>query len=78
MIHMDSKAESTQVKNSSNYYLKMIEKLKNKCVYNGEDECNCKKCQCIRRNRNSAKESQRKKRDALEKIGPLREAYDEL
>ena len=31
-------------KNSSNYYLKMIEKLKNKCVYNGEENCNCKKC----------------------------------
>ncbi|CAD8169974.1 unnamed protein product [Paramecium octaurelia] len=66
------------VKNSSNYYLKMIEKLKNKCVYNGEEECNCKKCQCIRRNRNSAKESQKKKREALEKIGPLQDEYDKI
>ncbi|CAD8112759.1 unnamed protein product [Paramecium primaurelia] len=67
-----------QVKNSSNYYLKMIEKLKNKCVYNGEEECNCKKCQCIRRNRNSAKESQKKKREALEKLGPLQDEYNKL
>lgn len=49
----------------------MIQKLKSKCVYNGEDQCECKKCQCIRRNRNSARESQKKKREALEKIGPL-------
>lgn len=67
-----------QVKNSSNYYLKMIEKLKSKCVYNGEEECNCKKCQCIRRNRNSAKESQKKKREALEKLGPLQDEFDKL
>ncbi|CAD8196185.1 unnamed protein product [Paramecium octaurelia] len=67
-----------QLKNSSNYYLKMIEKLKNKCVYNGEEECNCKKCQCIRRNRNSAKESQKKKREALEKIGPLQDEFNKL
>ncbi|CAK84554.1 unnamed protein product (macronuclear) [Paramecium tetraurelia] len=70
--------EQQPVKNSSNYYLKMIEKLKNKCVYNGEEECNCKKCQCIRRNRNSAKESQKKKREALEKIGPLQDEYDKI
>ncbi|CAK61900.1 unnamed protein product (macronuclear) [Paramecium tetraurelia] len=67
-----------QLKNSSNYYLKMIEKLKSKCVYNGEEECNCKKCQCIRRNRNSAKESQKKKREALEKIGPLQDEFNKL
>ncbi|CAD8120931.1 unnamed protein product [Paramecium sonneborni] len=67
-----------KVKNSSNYYLKMIDKLKNKCVYNGEEECNCKKCQCIRRNRNSAKESQKKKREALEKIGPLQDEFNRL
>ncbi|CAD8175158.1 unnamed protein product [Paramecium octaurelia] len=72
------KQEVAPVKNSSNYYLKMIEKLKNKCVYNGEEICNCKKCQCIRRNRNSANESQRKKREALEKIGPLRDSFEEL
>ncbi|CAD8191463.1 unnamed protein product [Paramecium pentaurelia] len=70
--------EQQPVKNSSNYYLKMIEKLKNKCVYNGEEECNCKKCLCIRRNRNSAKESQKKKREALEKIGPLQDEYDKI
>lgn len=44
MIQMEKIPENTPLKNSSNYYLKMIEKLKNKCVYNGEDECNCKKC----------------------------------
>ncbi|CAD8063628.1 unnamed protein product [Paramecium primaurelia] len=75
---LNVKKESAPVKNTSNYYLKMIEKLKNKCVYNGEEICNCKKCQCIRRNRNSANESQRKKRDALEKIGPLQDAFEEL
>ncbi|CAD8163603.1 unnamed protein product [Paramecium octaurelia] len=78
MIQQDRYNDNSQAKNSSNYYLKMIEKLKNKCVYNGEEECNCKKCQCIRRNRNSAKESQRKKREALDKIGPLQDAYEEL
>ncbi|KAM3129726.1 hypothetical protein pb186bvf_018117 [Paramecium bursaria] len=70
--------DNKQFKNSSNYYLKMIEKLKNKCVYNGEETCECKKCQCIRRNRNSAKESQKKKREALEKIGPLQDQYEQI
>ncbi|CAD8154675.1 unnamed protein product [Paramecium octaurelia] len=78
MVQVNGKQEADPVKNSSNYYLKMIERLKNKCVYNGEENCNCKKCQCIRRNRNSANESQRKKREALEKIGPLQDAFEEL
>lgn len=44
-INTNNAGDIASVKNSSNYYLKMIEKLKNKCVYNGEDQCNCKKCQ---------------------------------
>lgn len=32
----------------------------------------------IRRNRNSAKESQKKKREALEKIGPLQDQYEKM
>ncbi|CAD8055978.1 unnamed protein product [Paramecium primaurelia] len=78
IIQVNEKQEIKPLKNSSNYYLKMIERLKNKCVYNGEENCNCKKCQCIRRNRNSANEAQRKKREALEKIGPLQDAFEEL
>ncbi|CAD8079380.1 unnamed protein product [Paramecium sonneborni] len=74
----NEKQETQIIKNSSNYYLRMIEKLKNKCVYNGEQNCSCKKCQCVRRNRNSANESQRKKREALEKIGPLQDAFEEI
>ena len=30
---------------SSNYYLKTMDKLLNKCVFNGDDKCECKKCQ---------------------------------
>ncbi|KAL4442831.1 hypothetical protein ABPG74_010720 [Tetrahymena malaccensis] len=63
---------------SSNYYLKTIDKLLNKCVFNGDEKCDCKKCQCIRRNRNSAKESQKKKREALQQIGPLLEKQELL
>ncbi|CAD8091536.1 unnamed protein product [Paramecium sonneborni] len=74
----DGMQETTLFKNNTNYYLKMIEKLKNKCVYNGEENCKCNKCECIRRNRNSAKESQRKKREAFEKIGPLQDALEKL
>lgn len=36
-INTNNAGDIASVKNSSNYYLKMIEKLKNKCVYNGED-----------------------------------------
>lgn len=35
-----------------------MQKLLKKCPYNGDECCNCKKCQCVRRNRESAKLSQ--------------------
>ena len=28
----------------ANYYLKTIDKILNKCVFNGDSKCNCKKC----------------------------------
>lgn len=43
-------------------------KLFNKCPFNGDERCNCKKCQCVRRNRESAKLSQEKKRNAVEQV----------
>ena len=43
---------------SSNFYTAEMNKLLNKCPFNGDDRCNCKKCQCVRRNRESAKLSQ--------------------
>jgi hypothetical protein len=49
----------------------LIEKIKNKCRSKEDEFCNCKRCQCIKRNRNSAREAQKRKREALEKIGPL-------
>lgn len=64
--------------NNSNYYLKIIQKLRVKCVYNGEETCQCKKCLCIRRNRSSARESQKKKKEALLNIGPLQDNYEQL
>lgn len=41
-----------------NFYTQEMQKLLNKCPYNGDDCCNCGKCKCIRRNRKSAKLSQ--------------------
>ena len=32
------------IDNKGNYYLKTIDKLLNKCVFNGDEKCNCKKC----------------------------------
>lgn len=66
-MHSSSETSFNSSENDykSNYYLKTIDKLLNKCVFNGEERCNCKKCQCIRRNRSSAKESQKRKREAL-------------
>ena len=43
-------------------------KLFNKCPFNGDERCSCKKCQCVRRNRESAKLSQEKKRNAVEQL----------
>ncbi|CEL96242.1 unnamed protein product [Vitrella brassicaformis CCMP3155] len=44
------------------------------CTLKGNDpSCNCRSCVRIRRNRASARESQRRKREALHRIGPLEE-----
>jgi hypothetical protein len=51
--------------------MESLDKLMNKCPFNGDEKCTCKKCQCVRRNRESAKNSQQKKREAVEQIGPL-------
>lgn len=37
--------------NKSNFYAAEMSKLFNKCPFNGDERCNCKKCQCVRRNR---------------------------
>jgi hypothetical protein len=37
--------------NSSNFYTQEMQKLLKKCPYNGDECCDCKKCQCVRRNR---------------------------
>lgn len=50
-----------------------MQKLLKKCPYNGDERCDCKKCNCVRRNRESAKLSQEKKRNAVEQIGPLQQ-----
>jgi len=47
-------------------------KLFNKCPFNGDERCNCKKCQCVRRNRESAKLNQEKKRNAVEQVEQMR------
>ena len=53
-------------------------KLLKKCPFNGDAKCDCKKCQCIRRNRESAKLSQEKKRNAVEKVECLMMRVAEL
>ena len=55
-----------------------MQKLFNKCPYNGDERCNCKKCLCVRRNRESAKLSQEKKRNAIEQLDPLKKKIEEL
>lgn len=35
----------------SRYYLESLDRLMNKCPFNGDERCSCKKCQCVRRNR---------------------------
>lgn len=61
-----------------NFYVQEMQKLLNKCPYNGDDCCMCKKCQCVRRNRESAKLSQEKKRNAVEQLNPLKIRVKEL
>lgn len=46
--------------------------------YNGDESCNCKKCNCIRRNRESAKLSQERKRNAVEQLAPMQNRIYEL
>jgi hypothetical protein len=53
-------------------------KLFNKCPFNGDERCSCKKCQCVRRNRESAKLSQEKKRNAVEQVESYRKRIAEL
>ena len=55
-----------------------MQKLFKKCPYNGDECCKCKKCQCVRRNRESAKLSQEKKRNAVEQLDPLKKRIAEL
>lgn len=43
--------EKQKETNSSNFYTQEMQKLLKKCPYNGDECCDCKKCQCVRRNR---------------------------
>jgi hypothetical protein len=52
----------------TNFYTSELAKLFNKCPFNGDESCACKKCQCVRRNRQSAMLSQYKKRSAVEQV----------
>ncbi|CAD8152433.1 unnamed protein product [Paramecium pentaurelia] len=65
-------------RNPLEYYAKLIEKIKNKCKSKEDEFCNCKRCQCVKRNRDSAREAQKRKREALEKIGPLQKEYEKI
>lgn len=44
--------------NDTNFYTQEMQKLLKKCPFNGDERCDCKKCNCVRRNRESAKLSQ--------------------
>lgn len=55
-----------------------MQKILKKCPYNGDKKCDCKKCQCVRRNRESAKLSQEKKRNAVEQLEPMKERILDL
>eukprot|EP00742_Colponemidia_sp_Colp-10_P002331 GILJ01002487.1.p1 GENE.GILJ01002487.1~~GILJ01002487.1.p1 ORF type:complete len:438 (+),score=83.14 GILJ01002487.1:92-1405(+) len=48
------------------------------CPRKGNDDCTCKSCVRIRRNRASAREAQRKKKEALENIGHVRARLAEM
>lgn len=62
----------------TNFYTHEISKLFNKCPFNGDDRCDCKKCQCVRRNRESAKLSQEKKRNAVQQVEQFKKRIAEL
>ena len=55
-----------------------MQKLLKKCPFNGDERCKCKKCNCVRRNRESAKLSQEKKRNAVEQLGPMQKRIEIL
>jgi hypothetical protein len=55
-----------------------MQKLLKKCPFNGDERCKCKKCNCVRRNRESAKLSQDKKRNAVEQLGPMQKRIEIL
>lgn len=63
---------------STNFYTHELTKLFSKCPYNGDERCSCKKCQCVRRNRESAKLSQDRKRSALEQVDGFKRRIAEL
>ena len=37
--------------NQTNFYTQEMQKLLKKCPFNGDEKCDCKKCNCVRRNR---------------------------
>jgi hypothetical protein len=63
---------------NTNFYTHELAKLFSKCPYNGDERCSCKKCQCVRRNRESAKLSQDRKRSALEQVEGFKQRIAEL
>ncbi|CAD8068065.1 unnamed protein product [Paramecium sonneborni] len=77
-IVLENKISEEPQKNPLEYYAKLIERIKNKCRSKEDEFCNCKRCQCIKRNRDSAREAQKRKREALEKIGPLQQEYEKI
>ena len=60
----------------TNFYANEMTKLFNKCPFNGDERCSCKKCQCVRRNRESAKLNQEKKRNAVEQVDSMRKRLE--
>ena len=62
--------------NKTNFYAHEMNKLLNKCPFNGDERCNCKKCQCVRRNRESAKLNQEKKRNAVEQVEAMKKRLE--
>eukprot|EP00178_Gracilaria_changii_P024044 TRINITY_DN7257_c0_g1_i1.p1 TRINITY_DN7257_c0_g1~~TRINITY_DN7257_c0_g1_i1.p1 ORF type:complete len:102 (-),score=7.37 TRINITY_DN7257_c0_g1_i1:166-471(-) len=66
--HLVSRTEASK----TNFYAHEMTKLFNKCPFNGDERCSCKKCQCVRRNRESAKLNQEKKRNAVEQVEQMK------
>ncbi|CAD8150696.1 unnamed protein product [Paramecium octaurelia] len=77
-IVLENKISEEPQKNPLEYYAKLIERIKNKCRSKEDEFCNCKRCLCVKRNRDSAREAQKRKREALEKIGPLQQEYEKI